>query len=569
MKTTQSDLSHKTIFVQGIPHDCSNEQLIEVFSTQGPVKSGFIVKRKSDEKPDPTKSLVGFITYHDHEDAKSVSEASNGKFSVNGCKLKAQFSRRKPNSKDNKKSNESATATTTTSTPQPNQKLSTLSKLWQNKCDIDQNNPIKGSHCLVATHSGSILSVKEFQKVWTEKKLKTPLKLLVESNQQTFYIIMPSKQDCLKAVIKLNNCIIGTKPVKIFMLVDPTSKEFEKSAKKSRLIVRNLSFNCTEKDLAEAFDQYGLLTECKIPTTSSGKKRGYGFIQYTHPFESERAIKGMNMKQIKGRCVAVDWTIPRKKYKDTVENEEEDKEEEDATQEEVEEDDDVDEEDLEKTVEEDSGLESEEEDDEDEEEEIKEVKKKDKNFSSDVHEEKTIFLRNLSYDVKEDELEEFVKQFGEIKYCKLVENPNTGMSKGTAFVQFIAKGDADKCLTRLNSDDENLTLRGRRFVAVIAIDRAKSKQIRNEKQAEKKADESRRNLHLATEGIIRPGTLAANGLSEIELNKRRKIEEKKRQKLKKPEVFVSPLRLCIHNLPRACTDAKLKVSVSLISSILL
>jgi len=46
---------------------------------------------------------------------------------------------------------------------------------------------------------------------------------------------------------------------------------------------------------------------------------------------------------------------------------------------------------------------------------------KNKDFSSDVHEGKTIFLRNLSFDVQEEELEEKMNTFGETKYCKVIE----------------------------------------------------------------------------------------------------------------------------------------------------
>ena len=46
---------------------------------------------------------------------------------------------------------------------------------------------------------------------------------------------------------------------------------------------------------------------------------------------------------------------------------------------------------------------------------------RDKNYSSDVHEGKTLFLRNLHWEVDEEQLEEFINsKFGKTKYCKVV-----------------------------------------------------------------------------------------------------------------------------------------------------
>ena len=49
---------------------------------------------------------------------------------------------------------------------------------------------------------------------------------------------------------------------------------------------------------------------------------GYGFVQFTHPFESERAKNGVNMSVIKDRRVAVDSAKPKEVFKTFEEKEE-------------------------------------------------------------------------------------------------------------------------------------------------------------------------------------------------------------------------------------------------------
>ena len=68
--------------------------------------------------------------------------------------------------------------------------------------------------------------------------------------------------------------------------------------------------------------RYGMLTDCQIPLDKNGKKMGYGFVQFTHTFESERAKNGVNMTIIKDRKVAVDNAKAKEVFKKFEENEE-------------------------------------------------------------------------------------------------------------------------------------------------------------------------------------------------------------------------------------------------------
>lgn len=86
--------------------------------------------------------------------------------------------------------------------------------------------------------------------------------------------------------------------------------------KKARLIIRNLSFKCSEDDLKAVFTHYGTVLEVNIPKKPDGKMRGFAFVQFKNLLEAGKALKGANMKEIKGRTVAVDWAVAKDKYKD-------------------------------------------------------------------------------------------------------------------------------------------------------------------------------------------------------------------------------------------------------------
>ncbi|XP_046278406.1 RNA-binding protein 28 [Marmota monax] len=94
-------------------------------------------------------------------------------------------------------------------------------------------------------------------------------------------------------------------------------KKAKVADKKARLIIRNLSFKCSEDDLKTIFAQFGAVLEVNIPRKPDGKMRGFAFVQFKNLLEAGKALKGMNMKEIKGRTVAVDWAVAKDKYKDT------------------------------------------------------------------------------------------------------------------------------------------------------------------------------------------------------------------------------------------------------------
>ncbi|XP_073508660.1 RNA-binding protein 28 [Phyllobates terribilis] len=413
-------------------------------------------------------------------------------------------------------------------------------------------------------------------------------------------------------------------------------KDVKVPPKKARLIIRNLSFKCSEEDLKTYFSTFGSVMEVSIPRKPDGKMRGFAFVQFKNMLEASKALKGTNMKSIKGRTVAVDWAIAKDKYtatqgpsvsetkksdqKEQLKNSSDDEEssddettaplkggddkgeeddgsdEEDSSENDTEESDDEKETSQQKTkgnkvpikkppttrnkVKDDSDNDEEEEDDDDEEddedvsedsgqesdvedesgdsESEKKVKTKvKKRLPSDVGEGKTLFIRNLSFNSEEDDIEELLLRYGEIKHVRIVLHPDTEHSKGCAFVQFVNKESAEKCLAAAKDESENggLKLAGRKLFMDLAVSREEAEKLRQKKV---KKPTGTRNLYLAREGLIREGTKAAEGVSPEDLAKRTRFAEIKRLKLRSQKIFVSKTRLCVHNIPKSVDDKKLR-----------
>ena len=78
---------------------------------------------------------------------------------------------------------------------------------------------------------------------------------------------------------------------------------------KMRLYVGNLSFETTESDLKELFQQMGAVETVRIITDrDTGRSKGFGFVEMQDG--GDKAIAEMNGKNFKGRALTVNEARP-------------------------------------------------------------------------------------------------------------------------------------------------------------------------------------------------------------------------------------------------------------------
>lgn len=64
-----------------------------------------------------------------------------------------------------------------------------------------------------------------------------------------------------------------------------------------------------------------------------------------------------------------------------------------------------------------------------------------------------IFVGNLSYELREDELEQLFTEFGEVSSAKVITDKFTGRSKGFGFVEMPNDDDAAKAIDALDGQE--------------------------------------------------------------------------------------------------------------------
>jgi len=78
------------------------------------------------------------------------------------------------------------------------------------------------------------------------------------------------------------------------------------------IYVGNLSYQMTEDELRQAFEEFGEVESARIITDrDSGRSKGFGFVEMTSESEADVAIEALNGKEIGGRTVTVNKARPR------------------------------------------------------------------------------------------------------------------------------------------------------------------------------------------------------------------------------------------------------------------
>ena len=373
-------------------------------------------------------------------------------------------------------------------------------------------------------------------------------------------------------------------------------RDFQHSTK---LIVRNLPWTIKEPEhLAVLFRSYGKVKQVTLPQKNFGLSAGFGFVVLRGRKNAERALEGVNGREVDGRTLAVDWAVEKEIW-ETLQNETKVKESRDQ---------DIDaltvsrvnqsvnsqdshQIDIEDVLQSDARQsDSDREDSQPTPNEDKEADGDPTPWRTD-NRNSTLFIRNLPFSSTDESLRGHFELFGPVRYARVVLDQATERPKGTGFVCYYNQEDADSCLGEAPKiqlapghakatiksannlpakqsllEDTKLdlsgryTIEGRVLQLSRAVDRNEATRLTFASSSIRDAqDKDRRRLYLLSEGTVPSHTHLYEQLSLPEI-KIREDSAKQRQSLIKgnPMLHLSLTRLSIRNLPRGITSRILK-----------
>jgi nucleolar protein 4 len=369
--------------------------------------------------------------------------------------------------------------------------------------------------------------------------------------------------------------------------------------KPGRLIVRNLQYDIKQKHLQQTFSKFGNIIDVNVPLNSeSSLNKGFGFVEFKTREEAHKAIEALNAKNYKGRMIAIDFALSKRQYgkkiDDIIEknpikvkktkavdaskstNEEKDSNESDDDTSKAPK--------AEKVQKADRGDKTDKADSERKDKktvkgksdpadknEKKRTQKNRKKYENDVREGLTLFVRNIDYNITENDLREFFEAYGPIHFVRLVKSrDNPDVHKGSAFVKFTETEPVDT-LTQISDEywnqekhtvskakladlESKLEIRGRRLVMF----KAESKQDRFQKVEESKVKVDKRNLAMIRVGLVGTDDFIHGPVGDKDMENRVRLFREKQDAVKKnPNLFVSKTRMCVRNLDKRMNEKSL------------
>ena len=97
------------------------------------------------------------------------------------------------------------------------------------------------------------------------------------------------------------------------ILVNKFESKLDKKKNPNRnLLVKNIDSNVSLKEINKLFSEFGEITSSKLETDVEGNSKGYGYVSYANEEQAEKAISGLNGKEISGKKIIVTLLIQSK-----------------------------------------------------------------------------------------------------------------------------------------------------------------------------------------------------------------------------------------------------------------
>lgn len=123
--------------------------------------------------------------------------------------------------------------------------------------------------------------------------------------------------DCEKAIKSLQSKQVDGHNIQLKLSNKKNSEENSSAGKRKRdegakkvstkIIVKNLAFEATAKDIRELFSTFGQIKRCRVPRKFDGSHRGFAFVDFVTLQEAQNAFEALSGSHLYGRHLVLQW----------------------------------------------------------------------------------------------------------------------------------------------------------------------------------------------------------------------------------------------------------------------
>ena len=89
----------------------------------------------------------------------------------------------------------------------------------------------------------------------------------------------------------------------------PAPGAVNESKPSTKIVVRNVAFEATRKDIIELFNPFGEVKSCRLPKKLNGQHRGFAFVDFASKQEAKTAVSSVAGMHLYGRRLVIEWSV--------------------------------------------------------------------------------------------------------------------------------------------------------------------------------------------------------------------------------------------------------------------
>lgn len=124
------------------------------------------------------------------------------------------------------------------------------------------------------------------------------------------FVEFRSKEDAEKAITLMDGHVLDGHKLQLKLSnrqASATKKKVKGGKKSTKIIIKNLPFEATRKDIVELFGAFGQIKSARVPKKFDKSARGFAFVEYSSIKDSESAMNQLEGVHLLGRRLVMDY----------------------------------------------------------------------------------------------------------------------------------------------------------------------------------------------------------------------------------------------------------------------